>query len=120
MLNSYGFSWFCFVEHQGHTNLPGSALSLPSITSGKTFEECTRQLFYRTTRLRYLNSVSIKLYPNITALFDRNRSAVHSIAIYGRLCMAECRQRSNLRKCIFTLDSKVWLTCYAAWLHKYR
>jgi len=32
-------------------------------------------------------------YSTIAALFDSNRPAVYTIAIYGRICTAEWRQR---------------------------
>jgi len=35
---------------------------------------------------RYSSTV---FYPTIAAIFDRNRPAVYTIAIYGRLYMAE-------------------------------
>ena len=59
------------------------------------------------------------LYPTTAAFFDRNWPAVYTIAIYGKLYMAEWRQRSTFLKCKwppFFLDSKVWLMNYAFWL----
>ena len=47
----------------------------------------------------YLNTVSrLKIYHTIAAVFDRNQSAMYTIAIYGRLYMAEWCQRSTLLK----------------------
>ena len=50
------------------------------------------------TRLRATTYV-FTFYPTIVAIFDRNWRASYNMAVYGRLYMAEWRQRSTLLTC---------------------